>query len=79
MKRKMLDRWAATHADRTVIEAFVEWCMDKRRRPCRDPLCEWGGEPLDDILNAYFQIDPAQLDRERRALLDAQRAANKED
>lgn len=33
------------------------------------------GQPIDDLLYAYFEVDPKELERERRALLKSIREA----
>lgn len=33
------------------------------------------GQPIDNLLYKYFDVDPAELERERRALLSSLRAA----
>jgi len=66
MSRDMLNRWAAAQSDRRVIEEFWEWLEAH----------DYEDQRVDDInitraLDEYQQIDRAQLDRERRALLSA--------
>jgi hypothetical protein len=76
----MLRSWSANLEERRTIERFLDWCEE--RRPSVE-MCEWtehanwpspvpGGRGA--LLDAYHEIDQQQLDRERRALLDAARA-----
>ena len=63
MRREMLNKWAATQDDRRTIIEFWEWLNGD----------EWPDDVDLDIeraLDKFHGIDRAQLDRERRELLD---------
>jgi len=75
----MLRRWSANFEERRTILRFLDWCSDEHKVE----LAEWldghnwpsrypGG--AQKLLDLYHEIDQQQLDRERRALLDAARA-----
>lgn len=70
-----LDRWNETLDQREAIIRFLE--------ESGYDLCSWDDEtedyepvrrPIGALLNDYFGIDPAGLEAERRALLDAWRS-----
>lgn len=72
-----LQKFSETHDDRRVIEDFIEWLSQHRME-----IGEWRddsdwlqvrAEKPDALLMRYFEIDPVQLDRERRELLELQR------
>lgn len=63
MGRKMLDKWAATQADRRTITEFWEWLNG-------DGWPDDVDLDIERALDKFHEIDRAQLDRERRELLD---------
>lgn len=66
----MLDLWATSLDARTAIEDFIDWLISAGHT---QPRFHSGQEAA---LDAYFGINRAQLDRERRDLLaEAQRSA----
>jgi hypothetical protein len=72
-ERGELDKWAANHADRMVIELFLEWCDEQRLEICAwDEDARWPRpivESRDRLLNRYHEVDEARLEEQRRALL----------
>lgn len=79
------EKLAQASRERIVLDAFLEWCEDQRIE-----LGKWESgtlndnfEPLvekpRDIVFRYLGIDPKKLEAERKALLDMQRSANKEE
>ena len=67
MGREMLERWAARLDDRRTITEFWEWLNGDN----------WPDEvdlDIEKALDQFHGIDRAQLDRERRELLDAHNA-----
>lgn len=73
----MCDRLAASSAEREAILRFLDWCGE--RNLVLAELTDSGRSSLiypgpgTDIVFRYLGIDVAELDRERRALLDASR------
>lgn len=76
----------AAQADAQVIGEFLEWLSDPARGYV---ICERTDNDVDNLwmpvsthlnpeqlLNRYFGIDDAKLEREKRAILAAQRKAN---
>lgn len=74
-----LQKFAASHEARKAVNDFLDWCEEQG-------LClasfeagkEWPRpliESRDQMLHRYLGIDPQALERERRALLVAARAA----
>ena len=74
MKYPMCARVSLSHANRSAIEEFLEWC----RRRGLVLQAEDRESLVRDLLNDYFEIDPEQLERERRAILENQRQAIEE-
>lgn len=74
---RMLNQWSQNLGERTSIESFLEW-LGERNIGLVD--LEQGGNwtaPLASrsaLLDEYHEIDRAQLDRERRALLEKELA-----
>jgi len=85
-KETMLDRHSKTHSDRVVIMEFLEWIGSKSIDLCIIPeQCEDDFNPRwcpiskskDTLLNEYFDIDAAQLEKERRELIASIQNVNK--
>lgn len=60
-------KWAECHDRRVTISEFWEW-LQQRPRTCTLSLWELDVEKL---LDEYFEINRAELDQARRALLAA--------
>lgn len=73
--RKHLNHWAQVHPQYTLIEEFLTWAHDRYRLDFDFEHARYG-TPLDvcKILDKFFKVDRKQLEEERRALLDQQRA-----
>ena len=67
--REMLDKLSNNSADRQCIEEFIEWLAEKEL-----PNVQLIDIHLSKRLDEYHGIDRKQLEEERRALLDHQRA-----
>ena len=86
-KESMLDLHSKTFEERRTLLNFIEWLNQKEMRLCEIPECykdrfdpSW--MPItkndDSLLDDYFEIDAAQLETERRALLEEARKMNAE-
>ena len=86
-KESMLDLHSKTFEERRTLLNFIEWLNQKEMRLCEIPGCykakfdpSW--MPItkndDSLLDDYFEIDAAQLETERRALLEEARKMNAE-
>jgi len=70
--REMLRRWAACREERMAIIAFLNWCGEHRPPWLITTGATWPrAANAEHLLDAYHEIDQAQLERERRALLEA--------
>jgi hypothetical protein len=67
---EMLDKWAACREERMAVLEFWEWLTE---RDGDTPLLEID---IDKAIEDFHGINPRQLEKERRALLERQRAAN---
>ena len=85
--KSMLDLHSKTFEERRTLLNFIEWLYQKEIRLCEILKCyeepfdpKWMPiiENDDTLLNNYFEIDAAQLETERRALLEEARQLNKE-
>lgn len=72
-KRVMLDKLTHCAARRSFVTDFWEWLEGEYT-----PEAALRDIDLDRALDKYHGIDRRQLEEERRALLDEQRAANQE-
>lgn len=72
-------RFSATAKDRRAIENFIEWLEEndfhiRKRVPGKYHDAFWAPtERLDVLILQHQDIDPQELERERRALLDKER------
>jgi hypothetical protein len=78
----MIDKWADALCDggSRVLE-FIEWLGSKGYSICEtDSFGEYFRTHKSDIqlVSMFYDIDPDQLERERRALLDEQIAKHEE-
>lgn len=64
--RAMLDKWAAKLNERRAIADFHEWLLAWNYHDYRVADLR-----IETLLDLYHEIDQAQLDKERRALLEA--------
>jgi hypothetical protein len=69
---EMLEKWAACREERMAVLEFWEWLTE---RDGDTPLLEID---IDKAIEDFHGINPRQLEKERRALLEQQRAANTE-
>lgn len=73
--REMLKRWSDTLKQRHVIEEFLEW-LDERRialdfaRADPKEFRLFDDQKPRRLLDKFFEIDQAQLERERREYLE---------
>jgi len=78
------ERLKALEGKNQTIGEFIEWLSDNRYI-----ICEWHNLGDEDArgyypvnrspqswIAQYFQIDPAKIEAEKRAMLDIQRALN---
>ena len=72
----MANRWAMYMDDRRTIEEFIEWC-EARGWCLQDDSGAVARVP--DLLNEFHEINPTQLDDERRKMLAACAAMNEGD
>jgi hypothetical protein len=79
-KETMLQRHSKTHAERVTIMQFLEWLGCKEIELCSIPeqykdnfSPRWLPIPKrrDALLDDYFEIDAAQLEKERRELIES--------
>jgi len=79
-KMSELEKHASTVEDRRTIVDFLEWLDERKYFICYYP--DSGQElarpvPIPEtdhqLLDVYFEIDPVQLEKERRAILEEQR------
>ena len=85
-KETMLERHSKTHSERVVIMQFLEWIGCKGIDMCIIPeqyedsfnphYCPIS-KSKDTLLNEYFEIDAAQLEKERRELIASIQTVNK--
>lgn len=79
----MCSKLSKVRSDKAIIDCFLDW-LDEEKNIV---LCSKTGgphdgrfaphiEPKDKLLMAYFGIDEAELERERRKIIAAQRRAN---
>lgn len=77
MSTPALDRLAAVHGEMRAIEEFLEWLSEQglfiamwedvgRIEPRGMPI----GESAHDVVACYLGVDLAEVERERRGLLD---------
>lgn len=82
-------RWALEIKRRTIIQSFLEWLWDgpdgaghPELDGARIQLSDADGNPVpwthDETIMRHMGIDRRELDRERRAMLEAQRRLNLE-
>jgi hypothetical protein len=80
-KYPMCEKLTSVRSDKAIIDCFLEWLEENKITLC-EPGTDLGEEftPLrktsDKLLMEYFGIDAAQLEKERRKILAAQRKAN---
>lgn len=78
------EKLRASHKDKLVVGAFMEWLEEKKyvvAEPCANS--PYIGEELvlatknfDKLWLEYIEVDEQKLDDERRAILDEQRKLN---
>ena len=75
----MCTRLSLSRSEMSKISAFLDWLEEEQDAR----LCKAEGSdyyPLiksrERLLREYFEIDEAELEKERRAMLDAQRKLN---
>ena len=66
MGREMLERWADNLGERNAIADFWGWVSERL-----DADVWFSDIDVDAELDAYHKIDQAQLERERRQLLES--------
>ena len=84
-KESMLQKHSKTHSERVVIMQFLEWIGIKEIDMCIIPeqykdsfnphYCPIS-KSKDALLDEYFEIDAAQLEKERRELIAAIQKVN---
>lgn len=72
MSRQHLNHWAAVKDEHEKLVRFLDWCEEEGAVEIRVP------HRADLLADKYFDVDRAGLDRERRELLEAQRALNEQ-
>lgn len=82
---KQLKRYSDTVEDRQTIDEFLDWCNEREIslgsyvKPFKDSDTERMApipKNQQELLDEYFDIDPAQLDKERRELLEQARKSD---
>ena len=69
--REMLDRWAANLGERRIILEFLDWCAVHEPRCLLTTGDTWPtAMNAETLLDAYHEINLAQLERERRAVVE---------
>lgn len=59
----MLEKWAEKLEERDLLDYFLDWLVAHGHQP------PWFHSGREAALDAFFEIDRLQLDRERRELL----------
>ncbi len=87
MEQTELDKHAKTHDARWAINEFLEWLSKEGIELSKWKNINSGLNGTDrlmvlrkgrhELLDEYFNIDPAKLEKERRALLENARMDNK--
>lgn len=67
-EQTMLQKWSSSQPERVLLHDFLDWLMETK-----------GNIPLfdihkDHVLDEYHGIDQAQLEKERRSIVDAHKA-----
>ena len=79
MKTSVLEKWSNVHEDVVTIEEFLEWLETKGIQLAQHYKNDDGKDTEHlyptyktrrQLLEEYYEIDTAELERERRALLD---------
>lgn len=68
-KYETAERYARHSDDMATIAAFIVW-LEREKLVGLVKLADGGDVRLRQLLLEYFDIDPAELERERRALLE---------
>jgi hypothetical protein len=76
----MCEKLTSVRSDKAIIDSFLEWLEEKKIGLCEGAEHDGRRRPIrqstDKLLMEYFGIDEAQLEKERRKILAAQRKAN---
>ena len=85
-KETMLEKHSKTHSERVALMQFLEWLGVKEIDLCYIPeqykdnfnprYCPIS-KTKDALLDQYFEIDAAQLEKERRELIASIQTVNK--